>query len=333
MSTASVPAEPRSAGAAGKRTLRWGLKLGLGIALVAWIVGKGGWRGVAQSLAGVSPLWLLLALATYLVGQSLCAWKWSRLAGSLGFRRPLRFYWVNYLGAMFPSLFLPTSVGGDVFRAVALVRGGSAAPGGDKVAATVSVLADRGTGVLAMVWIAALASFIQPSLRFPVWATEALYVLCGSLTLGFLAPFFYRPAFARRGLPGRALACWDHPPTLLASLAAAFLFQLLLCVIYVLLGRALGLPVDAPFYFLLCPVVSAAAMSPVTVNGLGVREAALVALFPRVGIGAEQAVAFGLAWTGMVTLASLGGGLVLLLADRHAGWAVGKDASSPPSAD
>ena len=82
------------------------------------------------------------------------------LAGSLGFRLPFRFYWVNYLGAMFPSLFLPTSVGGDVFRSIALGRAGGARPQEraepirPTAAAVLTVVADRGTGVLAMVWIA-----------------------------------------------------------------------------------------------------------------------------------------------------------------------------------
>src|SRR5204862_8285077 len=112
------------------------------------------------------------------------------------------------------------------------------------------------------------------------------------LTLGFIAPLVVRPGFARRGFLGRALACWDQPRLLLAALGAAFLFQVTVGVIYALLGQALGLRVPLIFYFLLCPLVSVAAMAPVTINGLGVREAALIALFPLAGVGADQAVAF-----------------------------------------
>jgi uncharacterized membrane protein YbhN (UPF0104 family) len=320
--TPALVAELDATGAAGERRVRYGLKLVVGVALVAWLIHQEGWHRIAACLARVSPAWFALTLVTYLIGQSLCAWKWSLLAESLGFRRPMRFFWVNYLGAMFCSLFLPTSVGGDVFRALALARptpgvdsrGGRRAS--DKIGATVSVLADRGTGVLAMAWIATMAAAAS-AVDLHRW-TVLLYLSCLVLTLGFLAPFWYRPAVARSSFLGRVIACWDHPARLLAAFGAAFLFQSLLGVIYLLLGQALGLRIDPKFYFLLCPLVSIAAMAPVSINGLGVREATLMALFPMVGVGADRALAFGLAWSGMVTLADLFGGIALLCVDAEA---------------
>ena len=56
-------------------------------------------------------------------------------------------------------------------------------------------------------------------------------------------------------------------------------------------------------------------MAPITINGLGVREATLAALFPLVGVSAARAVAFGLVWTAAVTLADLFGGIALLCLD------------------
>lgn len=320
MKASALVAELDAGGAAGERKVRYGLKLAVGIALVAWLVHQEGWHRIGACLARVSPIWFGLTVVTYLAGQSLCAWKWSLLAESLGFRRPLRFFWVNYLGAMFCSLFLPTSVGGDVFRALALARpAGSPTDGkaarGDKAGATISVLADRGTGVLAMAWIAAMAAGAS-AVPLHQWRA-ALYLFCAVLTLAFVIPFCYRPRFARRSFMGRVLACWDYPARLLAAVGAAFLFQSLLGVIYVFLGQALGLRIDVKFYFLLCPLVSIAAMAPVSINGLGVREATLVALFPMVGVGADRAVAFGLAWSGLVTLADLFGGIALLCIDAE----------------
>lgn len=280
--------------------------------LIGWLSWGGAWNRVAASLSHLSLSWFGLALLTYLVGQSLCGWKWGLLASSLGFRQPLRFYWVNYLAAMFPSLFLPTTVGGDVYRTVALAQ-----QDGRKVEAGVSVLADRGTGVLAMSWIAALACLLMSG-DIPVMGERAIFWICGALTLGFVIPFFFRPAFAKRGLVGKALACWDHPGALMVSVGAAFLFQASVGLIYVFLGRALGLDLPTSFYFLLSPLVSLAAMSPITINGLGERTAALVLLFQLQHVGADRAVAFGLAWTGMSTLAALFGGLVLLV-DRQTG--------------
>jgi uncharacterized membrane protein YbhN (UPF0104 family) len=208
----------REVGRAREQRVRYGLRLAVGLGLIAWLLWQQGWHRILLDLAGVSPWWIALTVATYLAGQTLCGWKWGLLAESLGFRRPLRFYWVNYLGAMFCSLFLPTSVGGDVFRAVALARTQrvpghrvpSGSGGSDREGAVVSVLADRGTGVLAMTWIAALAA-AMPSVRLPEWASIGLYSLCALLTLGFAAPFRIRPGFARSGFWGRVADCYFWP--------------------------------------------------------------------------------------------------------------------------
>jgi uncharacterized membrane protein YbhN (UPF0104 family) len=292
---------------------RYGLRLGLGIALVGWLAWSGDWRTMARHLGALSPGWFGLAGGTYLLGQSLCAWKWSLLAQTLGFQRPLRFFWVTYLGGMFASLFLPTSIGGDMFRTLALAR-----REGDSVGATVSVLADRGLGALAMVWIAALALTLDPGIRSLSAATSVIYALCGVLTAGFLMPFVVPPDSTRHHFVRRVMACWSRPATLVGSLGIGFVFQFLAGLVYWMLGRALGVPVGPTFYFLLSPVVSIAELSPVTPNGVGERTVALVALFHLIGVGSEWAVGLGLAWTAMVLLASLGAGTVWLWKPEHA---------------
>ena len=311
----SAPPVPLAAGAPAVRS-PWGywLKLGLVAATVWWLAAGSGWRPIAAALTHVRPAHLAAAVLLYLVGQTLCAWKWSLLGASLGFRQPFRFYWVHYLGAMFPGLFLPTVAGGDFCRIVALGRDG------DRVNATVSVLADRGTGVLALVWIAAVLSLADPVFHRFADLNEAIYLLCGGLSAAFLAPFLLRRWLHPKGLPARALACWDDPRRLFSSLALAFVFQLLLCVLHWFIGQAMGLPVPPTFYFVLCPVVSVAAMSPMTLNGLGERFAALVILFSLAHIGRSEAIAFGAAWAAMVTVSALIGGLVLLTASRFTGW-------------
>jgi uncharacterized membrane protein YbhN (UPF0104 family) len=305
---------PAQSGRAGSTGLaRYGLRLGLGVALIGWLAWSGDWRTMARHLGGLSPGWFGLAVGTYLLGQSLCAWKWSLLARTLGFQRPLRFFWVTYLGGMFASLFLPTSIGGDMFRTLTLAR-----REGDSVGATVSVLADRGLGALAMVWIAALALTLDPGIRSLGAATSVIYALCGVLTVGFLMPFIVQPEIARLPFVRRVMACWSRPTTLVGALGIGFAFQCLAGLVYWMLGRALGVPVGPTFYFLLSPVVSIAELSPVTPNGVGERTVALVALFHLIGVGSEWAVGLGLAWTAMVLLAALGGGAVWLWKPEHA---------------
>ena len=323
MRTASLSATPEAKTPPGTRRARYGVKVLLALLALFWLLGMSGWRNTVSCLRGLHPRWLLLGLATYLLGQSLSAWKWSVLGESLGFRRPFSFYWVNYLGAMFPSLFLPTSIGGDVCRAVVLARPPDGQGAADGVGATVSVLADRGTGMLGLAWIAAAAAAIGV-VRIPPLATRAILAFAAMLTAGFAAPFFLslgqRERIAARFKKGfwlRVLSCWDHPSALAISVLVAVCFNALVAAIYAMLGRGLELPVPVGFYFLLAPLVSVAALSPITINGVGERSVALVVLFRLVGVAREQAVALGLAWTALVAIAALAGGVILFLSDRN----------------
>lgn len=298
------------------------------MAIVAWLAGRGGWESIARSLIGLHAGWFLASLLLLVAGQSVCAWKWRRLGVSLGFSRPFAFYWVAYFGATFPSLFLPTALGGDVFRVVALCRGG-----GDRLKATVSVLADRGTGFLPMVWIAAAACALGvDGGRLPAAAVGAIYGLAGALTLGFFGLFPLAPAAARRWgvetLIGRALALWRDPGTLLLALLIGAAFQVACCAMFYLMGRALGLPVPPAFWALVAPLSAIASMSPVTINGLGERTAVTILLLGYAGIPTEQAIAFSLAWTAVGALAAVMGGLVLLLAG---GWANAAEPQPTPA--
>jgi hypothetical protein len=54
-------------------------------------------------------------------------------------------------------------------------------------------------------------------------------------------------------------------------------------------------------------------MVPVSVNGLGVREALYILLFGQIGVPAEVAVSLALLYLGVTFVASLPGGLVYAL--------------------
>jgi uncharacterized membrane protein YbhN (UPF0104 family) len=287
----------------------WLLKLALALVALVWVAWRGKFNALAHCFATASPGWFVLAVVTYLAGQSLCAWKWGLLSRGLGFRKSPRFYWMHYLGAGFVSLFLPTGIGGDVFRALALAQ-----ETGHRGRATVSVLADRGTGVLSLVWIAAAAAALLPQApTLPPVLHQGLYAVGAVATAGFALPFFLRGRIRTGKRLGLLLMCWDDPRGLLQALGLAFVFQLLLGTIYLLLGMALSLPLDAGLYYAVGPLASLAAMIPFSLNGIGERAAATVFLFTLAGVPEERAVAFAMAWVALSTLSAMFGGLILLV--------------------
>ena len=107
-----------------------------------------------------------------------------------------------------------------------------------------------------------------------------------------------------------------------------------------LVGEALGLPVPPLYYGVFVPLVSLLTLLPVSVNGMGLREAGTVLLLAPLGVGRAEAVALSLLTFAVLTAASLAGlGFYLFghfprprlrIADR--GLRIGRRIRNPQSA-
>ena len=100
---------------------------------------------------------------------------------------------------------------------------------------------------------------------------------------------------------------------LISSILLSIVFQFVVIGVVFLTARALSLSIPLTAAAVFVPLVSLAGMVPVSVNGLGVREALYILLFGRIGIPAELAVSLALLYFGVTVIASLPGGLVYAL--------------------
>jgi glycosyltransferase 2 family protein len=74
-----------------------------------------------------------------------------------------------------------------------------------------------------------------------------------------------------------------------------------------LVGLALEVPMPAVYYWILVPVVSLLTLAPVSINGIGVREASTVLLLAPVGVASGTALTLVFLWFAAFTLANLPG--------------------------
>ena len=90
----------------------------------------------------------------------------------------------------------------------------------------------------------------------------------------------------------------------------AFLLHLNVIVFFFVLAKALSL--DAPFYFFLIivPLVHVMLMFPISINGIGVRENALIFFLSQINISPENAIALSWISYGLVLVYALFGGLI-----------------------
>ncbi|HEY6418740.1 MAG TPA: lysylphosphatidylglycerol synthase transmembrane domain-containing protein [Candidatus Binataceae bacterium] len=306
-STPSSAAPAATSGSGAKRSRAFALRAALGIAIVAILLWHYDARPVLRTLAREHLVYFAIAVALYLAGQVMSAYRWRLLAAMVNLRGPFAEFLTYYFIGMFTNLFVPGLVGGDAARAVYLGRRHQRI--GDAFA---SVVADRGIGLVAIFWLAAFAAIFLNGSALPPAVTRPAIAVGAIALLGFLtAPIFARllylaPAIIRRSA-GLAAPYLHRPAATIPALILSLVLQVSLAVAQWILARGLGL--DAPLaLFILCvPIANLFTALPITLNGLGIRETAYVALFGMAGMGKNDAIAIGLLWFAATMLGGLTG--------------------------
>ena len=269
------------------------IRIGISAGLLIWLFSRFDLKGVFVYFEDLQiSIWGLACLMS-LVGQVLSSIRWWILSNTFSF--PGR--WSTYLGfyfvGMFFNLFLPTGIGGDLFKVHFLSR-----EKGRRFLAAFTVVGDRLFGLISMLFMGAVAVKIWPDL-LPEPFADFLYISALIILAALLGlPFFQR---AIRGiLPGVSrhlaglLILWQRPQRLLSVLGLSFCLQALGMGAIALLGAGIGIKLPLPFYFASIPLVGLVTLIPISFNGIGVREGAFIYFFGLKGVGAEPALGLGL---------------------------------------
>jgi uncharacterized membrane protein YbhN (UPF0104 family) len=284
------------------------LRFAVSGALLAWIAWGTDWPRLLTAFTHLRvELWLgAVALLTGM--QALSAWRWQMLARPLGFERTVPQLLAYYFIGMYFNLLLPTSVGGDVVRAWYLTG-----RSGRRLAALAAVFLDRFSGLVVLLALACAGVLLSPQ-ELPaevvacVWGTAA----CAALTVAAVpvATRWGGNASRRLARVRLALAQLAAPRLLAGSTLLSLGVQAGNVALVMLIGTALGAPVPLAYYWILVPMVTLLTMLPVSINGMGVREQAMVLFLAPFAVADETAVALGLLWFSVFFVASLAGGLV-----------------------
>ena len=286
------------------RRARWLTRL-FGPAVLAYFLLTTDLHHIAAILRDVRWTPLLLSLALFPGVVLTKAWRWRRLIAALGVPAPSLGQSVTlFLIGQFAGAATPGQ-SGDFVRAWYLRERGSALS-----TALFSVLFDRLLDflLLALVSLVGLVAFLDV---FP----RALRPAILSATVGFTAVVvIVVPALmgrqSRRWLIGRVgrvapasmrqrLERWQmlldtleiHPPLVLALLAATVAATAVVMLRIWLLFRALDVFVPSALLVASAALISILQTIPVSVAGVGVRDAVLVAVLARHGYPAERALA------------------------------------------
>ena len=314
-----------------KRAAKIALKLAVTALLLFLLYRKVDGRAFADALRGIRWRWVPPFFAIALANMWISSLRWSLLLRSDGVEIPVRKLFASHWIASFFNFFLPSNVGGDVYRVADVGR-----KSGSAVGSLASVFADRLCGFLAM----SLMGFLFPLLGLRLVPPENRVLLLVPLAvfLGFLcvAALLWQQGIVRffaRLLPGRArerverlldaffssVGAYARRPSVLArafGLSVAFQFLVLVAVWTVC--RALAIPVSLPECCVFVPFVCLLEAVPVSINGIGLRDAGYRMFFSAVGLaarGADPATAsasLSLCYMAFTLAYACGGGLLFL---------------------
>lgn len=295
---------------------RWGrlIQILSSIALILWLgsrIDKHTWL----ALNTVSIISFTVCLLIFASAQVFGSWRLFLLlapSSEAKFSKLLRLTLVSY----FLGNFLPSTVGGDVYKGIKLNTWGIQ---GSRIVS--SLFADRLVNILVVFFIAAIVltgsalarSYSILNLVFPIALGSVMLSVCLVLLMRYRFKLHHRLCIFLEGV-NTQLSYWKQRPGLwsatfllsILSFGCSVTAQILLCI-------ALQISVSAINLTAIICIAFFVTLLPISLNGIGLQEVSYVVLLRMVGIDEVSALSFALLSRCLILGTSLLGGIFFLI--------------------
>jgi uncharacterized membrane protein YbhN (UPF0104 family) len=280
----------------------WWLRVAGSIAVVAILLTIIPLGEVIEAVRAVSPWVWGASVLVFVAGHAVNAAKLRLLigTGAVTGEACLR----AHFAAIAANLGLPGVAGGEVVRVSYL------APAAGTARVTMAALADRliDFAVLCAIAGAAAATAGLPPTLSGGLRSGGRWVALGLATVA-IGVVLVRRRF-RRADPGRRLqaAWWSvlaRPRSLAAAAALSAGVQTAFVLTNVWLGAQAGVTLGAAPWFLAWALSKVTVILPISLGGIGVREATLVSVLAAYGAPPDRVLAAGILWQGALITGSV----------------------------
>ncbi|MBC8389147.1 MAG: flippase-like domain-containing protein [Actinobacteria bacterium] len=282
-------------------------------------------QSIIRILKSSDKVLLLLSLSTHVFGIWITAVRWKALLNTQKVRLGTGTLTATVLIGYFFNNFLPTTIGGDVFRTY-----DSSKKANISLSTSASViLVERFSGIVSAVTYAVVALFlgfttignqsviIPIVIFFVITIILAFFIINPSvLRLGKLfSRFKYLHKLKERlyNIYKTLMSFKKYKMALIKVLIFSFLLQFAVILNYFLAARALGINLTLTAFIFIVPVVATIAMIPISIGGIGLRENSLVFILVAMGTANEKAALCSLLIFFMLVLVGIAGGIVYIV--------------------
>lgn len=298
-------------------------KLFVSAGLVYFLYRKTPVEQILALLVEIDVAWLV-PIALLMFGNTvISALKWSLFLRADGVVIPLNSLVVTYLIGGFYNMFLPSNIGGDSYRIYDVARRSN-----QTARSAVSVLADRVSGFIAMISVALASGLIVGSdFGTPLFFLVPLAVLL-LMAGGVYMLFKKEPVLAVlrltrldrlafiSSIAGKLLLSVEKYGSekclLLRIMLLSYAFQFSVFVIVYFMALALHAELPFIYFCAFVPLIALLEVLPISINGIGLRDAGYVFLFGWAGLSEIQTRSLALLFLAISVCYSSVGGLVYL---------------------
>jgi hypothetical protein len=270
--------------------------------LFIWLLTQQNWELVILNLSQL-PLWVIpAAFGLIFSGYLANTLRWHILLHSQNIDPG---YWTTFkivLSGAFASNFLPSTIGGDALRIVGILHHTN-----KSAIAVSSVFLDRVLNILSMLFLLPIAWFVFFFNGNTILANPLLRPYNG-MTITWIQSL-YMKAKLKLIIPLiESSRVWmKYPAAIIEGLLVSWLSLFVVFLGVWTLARGIRIPVAFYEVIAISTVVYVLTLIPISINGYGLREIAVTALYVRLGATLEQASTLALITRFLALVATLPG--------------------------
>jgi len=279
-------------------------------------------KTISSTLKEVNITLILLSASTHIYGIWITAYRWQTLLKTQNVRLSVISLTSSTLIGMFFNNFLPTSIGGDLYRAYDITKKADF-----PMSSSISVLVvERLSGIIASAVFAVAALFlgftaiggksvIIPVIIFLIASLFIFFLILNPKIFG-VQKFAGRIKFIQKMIDKLKnvyhtfLTFKEYKWVLVKVMFYSLTLQFAVIINYWLASRALNINLGLTAFIFIVPIVSIISMLPISLGGIGVREGSLVFIMVSLGASNEKSAMVSLLLFAMILFFGIIGGLI-----------------------
>lgn len=285
-------------------------------------------RALVNDIKGADRLFLAMGFAIFPFVHIFSFLRWQMLLKTTGISIPLKKLISSFCGGIFFSIFLPSTIGGDLVRTADLAVHTQKAK---QVIATVFL--DRLSGYIGLVFVALLAILLGGELisdKIVLFSFAIIIILLVIILLLLFNSFIYARITRFLSVPGagkiremirdmhREIHIFrNHKKMIIGNLALSLLIQVIFPVSVYFIGFSLGIKINIIYFLIFLPIIGAITLLPISIGGLGLREGLYVVYFAKAGVIKQLALAMSLLSFSFIVFYGAIGGVIYVLTVHH----------------